>query len=269
MLICQVTDLHVCPSGRLAYGAVDTNGMTERALAAVAAFKPRPDAVLVTGDLVEGGADAAYAYLLALFRRHLSVPVYVIPGNHDQREPMRRVLAGMPGLSSCDGRYIQYVVDDLPVRLVMLDTLVPGHNYGELCSERLDFLDRSLAAAPDRPTVIAMHHPPFDCGIGFMDQDRLRDSSGLAAIVARHRQVDRILCGHVHRAVVGRVGRVPVVIAPSPCHQVALALAPGAPGAFVLDPPTYAVHRWTDSDGFCTHMAYVGPTPGPFPFSAG
>src|SRR6185312_2383865 len=143
MLICQVTDLHVCPPGRLAYGAIDTNAMAERALAAIAALAPAPQAVLITGDLVEGGLDAEYALLLSLIRRHLTVPVYVIPGNHDARDPLRRVLGSLPGLG--DGRgFIQYVVEDLPVRLVMLDTLTPGHNYGELCAERLDFLERSL-----------------------------------------------------------------------------------------------------------------------------
>jgi len=266
MLICQVTDLHVCPPGRLAYGAIDTNAMAERALAAIAALAPAPQAVLITGDLVEGGLDAEYALLLSLIRRHLTVPVYVIPGNHDARDPLRRVLGSLPGLG--DGRgFIQYVVEDLPVRLVMLDTLTPGHNYGELCAERLDFLERSLAAAPDRPTMIAMHHPPFRSGIGFMDRDALRDAPAFAEVLGRHRQVERIICGHVHRAVTACVAKVPALIAPSACHHMALALAPGAPGAFVLDPPAFAVHRWSEADGIVSHIAYVGPCPGPFPFT--
>lgn len=266
MLICQVTDLHVCPPGRLAYGAVDTNAMTDRAFAAIAALDPSPQAVLVTGDLVDGGLDAEYGVFLSLIRRHLKLPVYVIPGNHDCRESLRRVLHGLPGLAG-GSRFIQYVVEDLPIRLVMLDTLVAGHNHGELCAERLDFLERSLAAAPDRPTMIAMHHPPFVSGISFMDRDNLRNAADFAAIVGRHRQVERIVCGHVHRAVTGQVAQVPAVIAPAACHHVALSLTPGAPGAFVLDPPAFAVHRWTEEDGIVSHIAYVGPCPGPFPFT--
>lgn len=268
MLICQVTDLHTCQPGRRAYGTVDTNAMADRALAAIAGFVPRPEALLITGDLAEDGTEAAYQQLLAKLLRHLSIPVYAIPGNHDKRDPMRQALGTLPGLSSCRSAFLHYVVDNLPVRLVMLDTLVPGEDYGELCQERLNFLEQSLAAAPDRPTVIVMHHPPFSSGIEFMDQVGLRNASDFAAIVARHKQVERVLCGHVHRTVLGCIAHVPVLIAPSPCHQVALTLAPGAPGAYVLDPPAFAVHRWTARDGFSTHIAFVGPTPGPFPFSA-
>ncbi len=266
MLICQVTDLHVCPPGRLAYGAIDTNAMTERALAAVAALDPAPEAVLVTGDLVEGGLETEYAQFLSLIRRHLTVPVYVIPGNHDSRESLRRVLGDLPGLGSQPG-FIQDVVEDLPVRLVMLDTLTPGHNHGELCAERLDFLERSLAAAPERPTMIAMHHPPFGSGIGFMDRDNLRDARAFTSIIRRHRQVERIICGHVHRTVTAAVANVPTLIAPSACHHMALSLAPDAPGAFVLEPPAFAVHCWSEADGIVSHIAYVGPCPGPFPFT--
>ena len=266
MLICQLTDLHLCPRGRLASGAVDTYAMTERAFAAVAAFDPAPQAVLVTGDVAATGEEVQYEAFLALTRRHLSVPVYVVPGNHDRREALRRVLGGLPGLGGGTG-FIQYVVEDWPVRLVMLDTQVSGQNYGELCAERLGFLDRVLAAAPDRPTVIAMHHPPFKCGIGFMDRDNLRNADDLRAVLTRHPQVEQIVCGHIHRTVTGRIAQVPAMAAPSPCHQMALLMEPGAPGAFALEPPAFALHRWTAADGLTSHVAFVDPSPGPFPFS--
>ena len=266
MLICQVTDLHVCAPGRLAFGSVDTNAMTERALSAIASLHPAPEAVLVTGDLANGGGEAEYLVFLSLIRRHLSIPVYVIPGNHDRREPLRHALSGLPGLTAAPG-FLHYVVEDLPVRLVMLDTQVPDQNYGELCAERLEFLERALASAPQHPTIIAMHHPPLVCGIGFMDRDNLRNTADFAAVVARHRQVQLIVCGHVHRAVMGTVAGIPVLIAPSPCHQVALSLAPGAAGAFVLEPPAFVLHRWTAVDGLASHVAHVGPSPGPFPFT--
>ncbi len=229
MLICQLTDLHICAPGRLAFGSIDTNAMAERAFAAVAAFEPVPHAVLVTGDIANRGEEAEYQVFLAMVRRHLTVPVYVIPGNHDQREPLRRVLSQLPGLGQGTG-FIQYVVDDQSLRLVMLDTLVPGSNHGELCAARLDFLDRTLLAEPLRPTLIAMHHPPFECGIGFMDRDNLHDGDKFRAVLARHPQVIRVLCGHVHRTVMGRVGDVPAITAPSPCHQMALLLELGPSG---------------------------------------
>ncbi len=266
MLICQVSDLHMCAPGRLAYGAVDTNALSHRALAAVGAFRPAPAALLVTGDLANEGADAEYAAFRAAVTRHVSLPVYVIPGNHDATDALRRVLAGWPGLDD-GGRFIHYTIDDLPVRIVMLDTHVPGENYGLLCPERLAFLEAALSTGPERPTLIAMHHPPFACGIGFMDRDNLRNAPEFADIVGRHRQVRQIVCGHVHRAVFGQCAGVPTMIAPSPCHNVALELAPDAPGGYVLDPPAFVIHRWSPEGDFASHMAFVGPVPGPFPFS--
>src|SRR5215211_4230003 len=110
-----------------------------------------------------------YANLARLIDRILPMPVFVIPGNHDRRENLRRGFAYLPGVTT-DSAYVQYAVDDYPVRLVMLDTLVPGFGYGELRPEQLEWLDRTLAAVPDRPTLIGMHHPPFACGIAHMDK---------------------------------------------------------------------------------------------------
>jgi 3',5'-cyclic AMP phosphodiesterase CpdA len=269
MLICQLTDLHVCPAGTLAYGTVDTNAMAERTLAAVAAFDPRPDVLLLTGDLVDRGEDAAYAMLRALLHRTVSIPTYALPGNHDQRDAMRRGLGGLLGPAGAAGPdgMICYVIEHLPLRIVMLDTLVPGANHGELGDNQLAFLDQALAAAPERPTVIAMHHPPFATGIGFMDRDMLRDADAFGAVVARHPQVERVLCGHVHRAITGRVAHAAAIIAPPACHQVALVLAEGAPGAYVIEPLAFTVHRWSVAEGMASHIAYAGPWPGPFPFT--
>ena len=190
MLICQLTDLHVRPVGQPAGRVSETNMFTERAFRAVARLTPRPDVVVITGDLTECGLDAEYSNLNHLLRRLESFPVFVIPGNHDRRGNLREALKHLTGVVS-DPHYVQYTVDDFPVRLVMLDTLVPGAGHGELRAEQLEFLDRTLAAVPDKPTILGMHHPPFACGIAHMDRINLRNTPEFAAIVARHRQVDR------------------------------------------------------------------------------
>src|SRR6185437_13306555 len=125
MLICQVTDLHIRPVGKAACRVVETNMFAERAFAAVAAFTPRPDVVILSGDLTANGLSEEYALLTRLIRRYLPMPVLTIPGNHDQREPMRAALAHLPGVTA-DPEYVQYTVDEHAVRLVLLDTLVPG-----------------------------------------------------------------------------------------------------------------------------------------------
>ena len=121
---------------------------------------------------------------------------------------------------------MQYTVDEYPVRLVMLDTLVPGAGHGEMRPEQLEFLDRALAAASDKPTIIGMHHPPFACGIAHMDRINLRNIPEFAAIIARHRQVERIICGHHHRPIVARLAHAIASIAPSVAHQVEMTLEP-------------------------------------------
>jgi 3',5'-cyclic AMP phosphodiesterase CpdA len=265
MLICQLTDLHVRPVGMPANRVAETNMFTERAFRAVARLTPRPDVVVITGDLTDCGLEQEYANLRHLLRRWLPSPVFVIPGNHDRRENLRAALQHLPGVTS-DPLYVQYAVDDYPVRLLMLDTLVPGANHGELRAEQLDFLDRSLAAVPDKPTIVAMHHPPFACGIAHMDRINLHNATAFAAIIARHRQVERIICGHHHRPIIGRVGHAIASISPSVAHQVQLTFDPRDGGAFTFEPPAFQLHRWTESDGMVTHTVYVEDFLGPYPF---
>jgi 3',5'-cyclic AMP phosphodiesterase CpdA len=265
MLICQLTDLHVRPVGEPVNRLVETNLFTERAFRAASRLIPRPDVVVITGDLTESGTESEYANVARMLRKWLPMPVFVIPGNHDRRAALREALQHLPGVTS-DPHYIQYVIEDHPVRLVMLDTLVPGAGHGELGADRLEFLDRTLAAAPDKPTIVAMHHPPFACGIAHMDRINLRTTPAFTAVIARHLQVERIICGHVHRPIVTRVAHAIASIAPSVAHQVEMSLDPHDAGAFIFEPPAIQLHRWTASDGIVSHTVYVEDFPGPFPF---
>ena len=262
MLIAQLTDLHVRPVGQAANRVVETNMLTERAFRAVMTRPPLPDVVLLTGDLTDQGLAEEYAVLAELITRTLPLPVFAIPGNHDNREVM---LAQLPGARQEDG-FAQYAIDLYPVRLVMLDTLVPGEAHGALCARRLEWLDRTLAAVQDKPTLIAMHHPPFLCGIAHMDRLALRERAAFAEVLARHGQVRRIVCGHNHRPVTARVGDAIASIAPSVAHQVELDLRPNAPPAIMLEPPAYQLHHYSAEHGFVTHTAFVERYPGPFPF---
>lgn len=262
MLIAQLTDLHVRPRGKPSSRVVETNMLTERAVRAVATRRPLPDVVLLTGDLTERGHPDEYKVLLGILGRHLSVPLFAVPGNHDRREAMT---AHFPHLRQEDG-FIQYALEDYPVRIVMLDTHVPGSPHGELCERRMAWLDRTLSAVPDKPTLIAMHHPPFLCGIVHMDRMALTQREAFAALIARHKQVKRVICGHDHRPVTAQVAQAIASMAPSVAHQVELDLRPDAPSAFVLEPPAYQLHHWSAEHGFVTHTAYVEDYPGPFPF---
>lgn len=266
MLIAQITDLHVKTPGRPAYGRVDTAGMLARAVEAIGALDPAPDVVLVSGDLVDFGLPAEYAHLRALLAP-LRMPVLAVPGNHDERGAMAEAFADDPFLPR-GGGFLHYAAEDWPVRLIGLDTVVPGSGAGRLCAERLAWLDARLAEAPDRPTVLFMHHPPFRTGLPHMDAIGLDGAEGLAEVVRRHPQVERVLCGHVHRPVQVRFAGTLASVAPSVAHQVWFGLGPDVPDALVMEPPGFQLHLWIEGQGLVSHTLAIGSHDGPHPFHA-
>jgi 3',5'-cyclic AMP phosphodiesterase CpdA len=275
MILAQITDTHIVAPGKLFRGPVqgtppdaariycefDTASYLRHAVAALNALVPRPDVVLLTGDLVDHGDPEEYAHLRALLAP-LAMPVFVIPGNHDGRETLRDAFRGDGYLPAAG--FLQYAIEDLPLRIVALDTLVPGSHHGTLCAERLGWLDKILAAQPQRPTIVLMHHPPFQTGISYMDNYGFENSAALAEIVACHPQVERILCGHLHRAIDRRFAGTVAGTAPSTAHQIRLNLAPDPRISFIFEPPGYQLHLWRDG-GLVTHTAVFGDWPEPRP----
>lgn len=263
MLLCQITDLHVKPGRGLAYGVVDTATMLERCVDAILALPQRPDAVIATGDLVDAGRADEYA-LLRVLLAPLPMPLYLLPGNHDDRAALREAFPEHAYLRQWDP-FVQYAIDAHPLRIVALDTVVPGEGGGRLCDHRLDWLERTLAAAPGRPTVLALHHPPFGTGIGHMDRLGLDRADRLAEVVARHPQVERVVAGHLHRPIVARFARTVASTCPSPAHQVALDLAPDAADRFVMETPGFQLHWWSGGH-LVSHTVPIGRFDGPYPF---
>jgi 3',5'-cyclic AMP phosphodiesterase CpdA len=236
--------------------------MLAHCVAEVGRLDPQPDLVVLTGDLADLGRPEEYEHLRAILSP-LRQRIVAVPGNHDRRDAMR---AAFPDCGyEPSGEFLQFVLDDYPLRVIGLDTQVPGQDHGELCRERLDWLQAVLAARPERPTVILMHHPPFLTGIGHMDRIALSSRAAFAQAIARHPQVELVLCGHVHRSIRATVGGRPVLICPSPAHQVALDLREDAPSRFRLEPPGFMLHRWADG-ALVSHIACIGDYPGPFPF---
>ena len=262
MLIAQITDTHIKQPGRLAYRRVDTAGMLKACVEAIMALDPKPDVIVHTGDLVDFGTDAEYAHLRALLAP-LDIEMLAVPGNHDAREAMRRAFpdhAHLPPHGS-----LRFAVRRGPLRIVGLDTLVPGQGGGDLSADDLVWLQETLSDEPNVPTLVLMHHPPFVTGIAHMDRQGLACRSAFEEIVARHPQIQAILCGHVHRAAHAQVGGRAAMICPSPAHQVALDLTPDGPSAWRLEPPGYMLHRWQD-DRLVSHVVPLGNWPGPFTF---
>jgi 3',5'-cyclic AMP phosphodiesterase CpdA len=191
--------------------------------------------------------------------------VYLLPGNHDERSALRSAFPDHAYLRQSAG-FINYAIEDHPVRILGLDTTVPGEPGGLVCAERLAWLDAKLAEAPQKATVVLMHHPPFHTFIGHMDALGLKGIKDLAAVIVRHPQVERILCGHLHRPIQARFAGTLACTVPSPAHQVVLDLAEDAPSRFVMEPPAYGLHVFTPETGMISHTAFVGKFAGPYPF---
>lgn len=264
MLIAQITDTHIKLPGKLAYRKVDTAVMLERCVQELLALKPQPDLILLTGDLVDLGRAEEYEHLKSILAP-IKQRLIAIPGNHDERKAMRDAFRD-GGYLPTAGKFLQFTIDgDYPLRIVGLDTLVPGEGGGELCAERLGWLDRALSEKPNAPTLVLMHHPPFVTGIGHMDKIGLRGRDDFATIMERHAQVELILCGHLHRTIRAHVGGRPALTCPSPAHQVALDIDPDAPSYFRMEPPGFMLHWWNDGR-LVSHTAVIGSYDGPYPF---
>jgi 3',5'-cyclic AMP phosphodiesterase CpdA len=273
--IVQITDLHIKQPGALTYGKVDTADFLRRAVVSLNAIVPRPDAVVITGDLVDQGQEVQYQHLHNILA-DLQIPYYLLVGNHDARQALRKVYPESTylheGPKGDDGEcYIQYGVDIGPVRFLALDSLVVGKAGGALCASRLQWLEKALSDAKDRPVVIGLHHPPFATGIGHMDGSVLDDdaTAGLAAIVSRYPNVERVIAGHIHREIHARFAGTMASTAGSTAHQVCLDLRPDAPDDFTMEPPSFVIHRWTAATGLVSHLGYIGNYAGPFPFRDG
>ena len=239
-LLVQLSDLHVGAD----WGGGDSVAMLAAAVESVRAVEPNPDAVLISGDLADHAVDIEYDQVRELLAP-LDAPLYVLPGNHDDRLALRRHF-DVPG---ADGQPVQYAADLGPLRLVVLDSTRTGEDRGELDADRLAWLEATLAAAPDTPTLVALHHPPLATGIPGFDRIGLpeADRRALGRVIEGHRQVRRIVAGHMHRAVSAELGGRSVLAVPSTYVQARLDFRVEEVG-LSAEPSGFAVHAMLDGE---------------------
>ncbi|MBM3555126.1 MAG: phosphodiesterase [Alphaproteobacteria bacterium] len=266
MLIAQITDTHIRAQGELCYNRVDTAPYLERVVAALNALRPVPDLVIATGDLTDRTTPEEYARLKGLLAP-LKPRLALVVGNHDNRDNLRKAFPEHRYLGSTG--FVQYTIEDLPVRAIVLDTLDPGQIGGRLCAERLAWLDARLAEQPKRPTLIALHHPPFRTGIEAMDQFGLIGAEGLADVVGKYRNIERIICGHQHRSVDARFAGTIASIGPATAHQVFLGLGDHGVWGFTMEPSAYRLYWWIAGQGLVSHVGHAAPFDGPYSFKDG
>lgn len=262
MLIAQISDLHMRRDEAPLNGMINARAYIQEAIDTVEMWKP--DAVLVTGDLTDTGAADDYATLADILSR-LTAPCYVTPGNHDLHAPMLDAFS--------DHRYLpkaaplNWIAELGPVRLIGLDSVVPGAAHGALSSDTLGWLDAQLAAS-EAPTLVALHHPPFETGLPGLDEIKCLNGEDLGAIIKRHPHVERVLTGHYHRTLQVRWAGTLGQIAPAVVHQTDLASARRGAAAWVMEPRAILLHDWQEHTGLITHTAYIGDFGAPQPFGS-
>jgi 3',5'-cyclic-AMP phosphodiesterase len=239
--IAQLSDSHIT-TGPL--GAGPAAGL-QLALARVMGLDPLPDCVVITGDLTDHGRPDEYEALRQIIG-DFPVPLHLVTGNHDCREPLLKAFGGEA----------HYAVDYPDFTLVALDSLVEGSPAGRLGPEQLRWLDGVLRERPDVPAVLGLHHPPMQVGIRFLDEMRLLDGEALREVVAGHRNVVRVMAGHVHRPITAAFAGSVLTVAPSLWRQTGLLLNSDAPPGYLSEPTGFLLHM-IDGDDCVTHTVQV------------
>lgn len=258
MIVAQLSDPHVvAPPGQGELMGVDTAAALVRALDAIAALTPKVTHIVITGDLVNKGKPAEYSALAEVLAR-ASAPIRLVPGNHDDRDALRAAFPDHAYLRET-APFVQYTDDLGPCLLVALDTLMPGRHDAELDAARLDWFDAAMRASSGKPVIVAMHHPPFVTGLTAFDELPFAGRDAFVGLVARYPHIERIVCGHNHRALQRRMGGAIVSVCPSTAFAYAPNFGPKSGFKTSAEPPGFQIHLWTDG-ALVTHTLALPAT---------
>ena len=264
MLIAQISDLHISVEGKKAYGIAPMSENLARCIDHINQLEPRPDLVLVTGDITNSGALAEAEHAAQLLAK-LELPYYIIPGNHDDGSHLRTAFS-QEACPSASEQFIYYVIERPDLRLIAMDTTKPGEPGGRICTNRAAWLNKSLSQAPSQPTLIFMHHPPLRFGVLETDEDGFEGADLLADVVSKYTNVERIICGHIHLQAFAKWSGTVVSTAASMGMQLMLDLTLRQPSQFFLDDPAFQLHYWSPDKNLISHNVRVGEREGPFMF---
>jgi 3',5'-cyclic AMP phosphodiesterase CpdA len=273
LTIAQISDLHIT-NDRDPVSKRRNALRLRQVLTSIHALQPRPAAIVISGDLVDRGEPEEYRELQTLLR-DVEIPIYCGLGNHDRRAAFLAAFAGADARTDENG-FVQFAVDFGPLRLVVCDTLDEGREGGAFCELRAAWLAKTLADAPDQPTVVAIHHPPILSGIQWMDPEPDEPwIQRFAETIRPHSQVQSVVCGHVHRAFSGVLAGHAIHVAPASSIQLTLNLTPidmrhpDGREILVEEPAGYMLlmaHRGAISTHVCVAGDYPPPVANTVPF---
>jgi 3',5'-cyclic AMP phosphodiesterase CpdA len=241
LLIAQISDTHILTSASDHPAAELRADCLRRCVADI--NRQQPDAVILTGDTVQFGRAEEYARLRSLLAP-LDAPLFLIPGNRDDKKALGRSFDDLPITESDE--FFHYAVEGYEVRLVGIDSTSPGERKGVFCAARQEWLEAVLSDQPDQPTLLFIHHPPFDIDDHYVGGYRLpEEAAALESIVSRHSQVEAMLCGHVHWPVDRAWAGTRAKVMPS----VAVDVRKGVDEGELQGAPIYMLHRYSTETG--------------------
>lgn len=220
-VLIHVSDPHFLAEGARLGGRYDVEANFARTLEAIRRVHPHPAAIVITGDLADLGEPDAYRRLRAAVEpvaAELDTVVVWVAGNHDERPALR---AGLLDLAPTE-EPVTGVWDLDGLRLIALDTSVPGWHHGDLDRAQLDWLAGILAEPAPHGTLLAMHHPPVPSHLPLFDILELQHQDELAAVI-RDTDVRGILAGHLHYSAHGMFAGVPVSVSSATCYTMNVA----------------------------------------------
>ena len=268
MLVAQISDTHIAGPDQKTCGVAPMAENLARCVANINALSVKPDVVLLSGD-VTNSASRSEARHAAQILSQLEAPLFLVPGNHDDRNVLRDIFGGKAIPSGTSGDFINYVIEGFPIRIIAIDSVETGKSGGNLCQARMDWLRECLKQGGDQPTLVFMHHPPLKLGVPETDIDGFSGSQGLGEIVAAYPNIERILCGHIHLQTHTRWNGTIVTTAPSMGMQLTFDLRQSETSEFMLSDPAYLLHRWTDNKKLVTYSIALSSLPGPYSFDEG
>jgi len=258
MLIAQISDLHITVQDKKAYGVASTANNLARCVKHINKCVPRPDLVIVTGDITYSGLLEEARCAEEILEK-LQYPYYVVPGNHDNRSTLWSVFHK----HSCpceDKDFINYVIEGHDIRLVGMDSSVPDGPGGNIDETGFNWLEQQLSADSSKPTILFMHHPPAKFRVLETDEDGFVGANRLAEVIAGYSNITAVLCGHIH--LVAHTGWSGTVIstAPSMGLDLVLDLSLERASEFTLTSPAYQLHYFTADRNLITHTVFVQDT---------
>jgi 3',5'-cyclic-AMP phosphodiesterase len=247
-LLGHISDLHLG-------GRENAGQRAEAVLAHLAALNRPLDALVLTGDLSDAGQQSDYQWLSARLGRFAHV--VAVPGNHDDRDTLRRTLPDGAAVRDPGAGAVNTVHEVNGLVVLGCDSSVPGEDSGLLSDETLAWADTVLTeVSPAAPAVLAFHHPPILLHDQWLDSMRQFGADRLAGLLSQHTRVRALLCGHVHQAVSARFAGLPLIAAPSVAPGLAM---PWEAELAVTTPPGFVVHALTESGDLTSYLRLAAP----------